>query len=221
MEQSKRNRLSEKNEKKAQRAACLSTFFRLKRASREGCRALTAHAAQGAILRKKKKKLEKEHNLFNHFRLSLIDEHLADLEAWAGYFRAQMTQVGAQAYQAMHQADGLLNFHDKCQVLSRDHRAVARQMKKRNIKKDCCLNDMVNIYGLEAPAHGELAPPLYSWTMPLFTACNIFMTHEMIHNGELVDKGKEMFKEMFAGMAAPEFLLDHKERKYLQRLPLK
>ena len=221
MEQSKRNRLPGKIDKKARRAACLSTFCRLKRASREGCRALTASAEQGAVLRKKKKKLEKEHNLFNPYRLSLIDEHLSDLEAWAGYFRMQMAQVGAQVYQTMHQADGLLNFHDKCQVLSRNHRAVARQMKKRNIEKDCCLNDMVNIYDLEAPAHNEPAPPLYSWRMPLFTACHIFMTHEIIHNSELAYKGKEMFKEMFAGMSAPEFFIDHKKRKYLQRLPLK
>ncbi len=181
---------------------------------------MTAYAEQGEMLRKKKKELEKEHNLFNYYRLSLLDEHLADLEAWVGYFRTQMAKVGEQVYLAMHQADGLLSFHDKCQVLSRDHRAVARQMEKRNIKKDCCLSDMVNIYDLEAPTHCAAASSLYGWNMPLFTACHIFMTHEMIHNSELADKGKEIFREMFAGMPGPEFFIDHQQRKYLQHLPL-
>lgn len=180
--------------------------------------AMEIFRVQRAKLRKVKKQFQRENHPFNHYRISTIDESLADLEAWRGCVRAELVKVGGQVYQALCDAEGLLSFHDKCQVLGRDHRGVARQIERENIPKDATFSDMVNIYDLEYSGKSDLLP-IYSPAIPLFTACYVYFTHEMIHNRELTDKAGEMFKEMFPGMSWSELRVDHRGKEYMQRLP--
>lgn len=198
-------------DKPGDRLECLATFFRLKRTSRILCREMEHYRHRVAGLSRLKKQLQQESHCINDYRISCVDGLLADAKDWQNSLRAELVKVGAQVFEALQHADSLLSFHDKCQVLSRDHRGVVNQMERDNIPGDARFSDMVDIYCLEH--NGTKPPPLYSPAMPLYTAYHIFFAHQMIHNKELLSPGKEMLEEMFPGMPWHEIQIDHRGGK--------
>ncbi len=205
-------------DKAADRLDCLATFCWYKRLIRNTCLAMEVYEHRTAKLKRKKNEIEQGDHQFNHYRISIIDEKLADLEAWRGYYRAELVKVGEQVYHALHHADDLLSFHDKCQVLGRDHRGVARQMKRDEIPDGTTFSDMVNVYNLEYRGKSDILP-IYSSELPLYTAFFVFFTHEMIHNRELHDMSGEMFNEIFSDVPWAELRIDHRGKEYMHRLP--
>ncbi len=196
-------------DKPGDRLDCLATFFRLKRTSRLLCRKMEYYRYRIARLRRLKKQLQQEHHCLNDYRISCVDGLLADAKDRQNFQRTELVKVGAQVFEALQHADSLLSFHDKCQVMGRDHRGVANQMERDNIPGDARFSDMVDIYCLEYNGTGDRVP-LYSPAMPLYTAYHIFFAHQMIHNKELLSPGKEMLEEMFPGLPWHEIQIDHR-----------
>lgn len=196
----------------------LATIFRIKRTSRDACLAMEGYRYRIAELRRLRKQFEQEPHRLKRLRIGTIDELLADAVAWRDSFRAELVGVGKHLFRIMRYADSLLSFHDKCQVMGRDHRGVINQMKRKNVPDDTRLSDLVTIYHLEYNCINVI-PPLYSPAMPLYTAYYVFFTHQMIHNKESVRQGKEILEEMFPGMSWHEIQIDHRGEEYMNRLP--
>lgn len=189
------------------RIAHLATIFWIKRASRNACLAMEGYRHRIAWFRRLRKQFKREPHRFKHLRINTVDELLADAVARRDFFRAELVAIGKHLFRIMQYVDSLFSFHDKCQVMGRDHRGVINQMERKNIPHDTRLSDLVTIYHLEH--NGAKPPPLYSPAMPLYTAYHIFLAHHMIHNKELVNQGREMLEEMFPGMPWHEIQVDH------------